>query len=133
VFLDDDVAGVAPAPIADADYLAGLDLTSETFTVVGYGVDAFITGSVLANHPVVLVDGIRSFRDVSVITEHDLFPDRFLKITQSVCFGDSGGPLFHKDTVVAIHAWTFSSRCSGPNLEYRVDSTAAQTFLEANL
>jgi hypothetical protein len=133
VFLDDPVAGVTPAPIADADYLAGLDLTNETFTVVGYGVDAFITGSLLANHPVVLVDGIRSYRDVSVITEHDLFPDRFLKITQSVCFGDSGGPLFHEGTVVGIAAWTFSMRCSGPNLEYRVDSTAAQTFLEANL
>src|SRR5688500_8916623 len=35
VFLDSAVAGVTPAPIADADYLAGLDLTSETFTVVG--------------------------------------------------------------------------------------------------
>jgi hypothetical protein len=133
VFLDVPVAGVTPAPIADADYLAGLDLTSETFTVVGYGVDAFITGSLLANHPVVLVDGIRSYRDVSVITEHDLFPDRFLKITQSVCFGDSGGPMFHEGTVVAINTWTFSTRCSAPNLEYRVDSTAARTFLEANL
>jgi hypothetical protein len=133
VFLDSAVAGVSPAPIADADYLAGLDLTSETFTVVGYGVDAFITGSLLANHPVVLVDGIRSYRDVSVITEHDAFPDRFLKITQSTCFGDSGGPLFHEGTVVGINTWTFSTRCSGPNFAYRVDSTAARTFLEANL
>jgi hypothetical protein len=133
VFLDAPVAGVTPAPIADADYLAGLDLTSETFTVVGYGVDAFITGSLLANHPVVLVDGIRSYRDVSVITEHDAFPDRFLKITQSTCFGDSGGPLFHEGTVVGINTWTFSLRCSGPNFAYRVDSEAASTFLEANL
>jgi hypothetical protein len=118
VFLDDHVAGVTPAPVADAEYLAGLDLTSETFTVVGYGVDAFITGSLLSNHPVVLVDGIRSYRDVSVITEHDAFPDRFLKITQSTCFGDSGGPLFHDGTVVAIDTWTFSTRCSAPNLAY---------------
>ena len=133
VFLDDPVAGVTPAPIAGADYLDELDLTSETFTVVGYGVDAYITGSLLANHPVVLVDGIRSFRDVSVITTHDAFPDRFLKITQSTCFGDSGGPLFHEGTVVGINTWTFSTRCSGPNFAYRVDSTAAITFLEANL
>jgi Trypsin len=133
VFLDTAVAGVTPAPIADAGYLAGLDLTSETFTVVGYGTAAYITGSAFANHPVVLFDGIRSYRDVSVITEHDLFPDRFLKITASVCFGDSGGPLFHEGTVVAINTWTFSARCAGPNLEYRVDSTAAQTFLETYL
>jgi hypothetical protein len=133
VFLDAPVAGITPAPIADADYVAGLDLTAETFTVVGYGVDRFITGSLLSNHPVVLVDGVRSYRDVSVITKHDAFPDRFLKITQSVCFGDSGGPLFHEGTVVALNTWTFSTRCSGPNLEYRVDSQAAQSFLEANL
>ncbi|MGH3130859.1 MAG: trypsin-like serine protease [Gaiellaceae bacterium] len=133
VFLDGDVAGVTPAPVADAGYLAGLDLTSETFTVVGYGTDRFVTGGALSNHPIVIVDGIRSFRDVSVITEHDAFPDRFLKITQSTCFGDSGGPLFHDGTVVAINVWTFSIRCSGPNFSYRVDSGAAATFLEANL
>ena len=133
VFLEDDVADVTPAPVADADYLAGLDLTRETFTVVGYGTDAFVTGSLLANHPVVIHDGIRSFRDVSVITKHDAFPDRFLKITQATCFGDSGGPLFHDGTVVAINTWTFSTRCSGPNFSYRVDSDAAVKFLEDNL
>jgi S1-C subfamily serine protease len=132
VFLDSSV-GVTPAPIADADYLGGLNVTSETFTVVGYGTDEFITGSLVANHPIVITDGIRSFRDVSVITEHDAFPDRFLKITQSTCFGDSGGPLFHEGTVVGINTWTFSLRCSGPNFAYRVDSEAASSFLEANL
>ena len=133
VFLDTAVAGVPPAPIADADYLAGLDLTSETFTVVGYGTDAYLTGSAFADHPVVVFDVIRSYRGVSVITEHDLFPDRFLKITAGVCFGDSGGPLFHEDTVVALNSWTFSARCAGPNLEYRVDSPAAQEFLATYL
>lgn len=133
VFLDSDVTGVTPAPVADADYLAGLNLTRETFTVVGYGTDRFVTGGTVSNHPVVIVDGIRSFRDVSVITKHDVFPDRFLKITQSTCFGDSGGPLFHDGTVVAINVWTFSLRCSGPNFSYRLDSRAAATFLEANL
>ena len=88
---------------------------------MGYGLDGFITGSVLSNHPFVVDDGIRSYRDVSVITQHDAFPDRFLKITASVCFGDSGGPLFHGGTVVALNTWTFSTRCTGPNLEYRTD------------
>jgi len=133
VFLDAPVGGITPAPIAGPTYLAGLSLTRETFTVVGYGVDAFITGSLFANHPIVFVDGIRSYRDVSVITTQDLLPDRFLKVTQSTCFGDSGGPLFHGATLVGINTWTFSVRCSGPSFAYRVDSPAALSFLGANL
>jgi hypothetical protein len=76
---------------------------------------------------------VRSYRDVSAIPAQDAFPDRFLKITQGVCFGDSGGPLFHDGTIVALNTWTFSYRCSGPNLEYRVDSAPAQAFLDTNL
>lgn len=78
-------------------------------------------------------DGIRSFRDVSVITRHDAFPDRFLKITQSTCFGDSGGPLCHEGTVVGFSTWTLSRALRRPNFAYLVDSEAASTFLEANL
>jgi hypothetical protein len=133
VFLDDPVAGVTPAPIADLGYLDELDLKSEAFTVVGYGTDEFITGSAASPKAITVFDGIRSYRDVTVITEHDAFPDRFLKITAGVCFGDSGGPLFHDGTIVAINTWTFSWRCAGPNLEYRVDSAVAQAFLDTYL
>ena len=133
VFLADDVSGVSPAPVAGPDYLDDLDLTSETFTVVGYGTDAYLTGSAGSPRAITVYDGIRSYKDVSVITEHDLFPDRFLKITHGVCFGDSGGPMFHEGTVVALNTWTFSYRCDGPNLEYRVDSEPARSFLDANL
>src|SRR4030095_10685295 len=45
IFLSTAVSGITPAPVADAGYLDSLDLTSETFTVVGYGTDAYITGS----------------------------------------------------------------------------------------
>jgi Trypsin len=133
IFLNDDVAGVTPAPIAGPGYLDTLDLKSETFTVVGYGTDAYITGSAAAPKPIVVFDGIRSYREVTAIPAKDAFPDRFLKITAGVCFGDSGGPLFHGDTVVAINTWTFSWRCAGPNLEYRVDSAIAQAFLNTYL
>jgi hypothetical protein len=133
IFLEEDVTGVTPAPVADAGYLDTLDLTSETFTVVGYGTDEFVTGSAASPRAITVFDGVRSYRDVSVITTHDAFPDRFVKITKSVCFGDSGGPMFHGDTVVALNTWTFSYRCDGPNLEYRVDSDVAQEFLDAYL
>jgi hypothetical protein len=133
VFLTNEVVGVTPAAVADAGYLDGLDLTHETFTVVGYGTDDFITGSAFSPQAITVYDGARSYKDVTVITTHDAFPDRFLKITASVCFGDSGGPLFHEGTLVALNTWTFSARCDGPNLEYRVDSAPAQEFLDANL
>lgn len=133
IFLTESVAGVDPAPVADADYLDGLDLRAETFTVVGYGVDEFITGSLFSPNALIVVDGIRSYRDVSVITTQDAFPDRFIKYTQSTCFGDSGGPLFHDGTVVGVNTWTFSLRCSGPNFAYRTDSEVAQEFLDTYL
>jgi Trypsin len=132
MFLDDPV-GITPAPIATAGYLDGLDLKSETFTVVGYGIDMFITGSAASPKAITVFDGVRSFREVGALPAEDAFPDRFLKITKGVCFGDSGGPLFHNGTLVALNTWTFSWRCDGPNLEYRVDSAVAQEFLEANL
>ncbi len=133
VFLQQSVSGVTPAPIAGPGYLDGLDLTAETFTVVGYGTDAFITGSAAAPHAITTFDGVRSYREVTAITRHDAFPDRFVKITKGVCFGDSGGPMFHGSTIVALNTWTFSLRCAGPNLEYRVDSAPAQDFLVSNL
>jgi Trypsin len=133
VFLDKSVRGVTPAPIAEEGYLDALDLQSETFTVVGYGTDEFITGSFFAPNAITVFDGIRSYRDVTAISAEDAFPDRFLKITAGVCFGDSGGPLFHDGTIVALNTWTFSARCSGPNLEYRVDSAVAQEFLATYL
>ena len=129
IFLTEEVTGVRPSPIADADYFDSINLTDETFTVVGYGTDAYITGNAGSAHPVVEYDGDRSYRDVTVITKHDAFPDRFFKVTAGVCFGDSGGPMFHEGTIVGLNAWTFSLRCSGPNLEYRLDSETAQEFL----
>jgi hypothetical protein len=133
VYLTEAVAGITPAPIAGAGYWDGIDLKQETFTVVGYGTDEYVTGSAASPRAITVYDGARSYKDVSLITKQDLFPDRFLKVTKSVCFGDSGGPLFHDGTVVALHAWTFSYRCDGPNLEYRLDSEPAQSFLDANL
>jgi Trypsin len=133
VFLDESVAGVTPAPIAEKGYLDTLDLKKETFTVVGYGTDEFITGSAASPKAITVFDGIRSYRDVTAIVAKDAFPDRFLKITAGVCFGDSGGPLFHGETIVALNTWTFSWRCDGPNLEYRVDSAVAQEFLATYL
>lgn len=133
VWLNEAVTGITPAPVADRGYLDALDLKDEAFTVVGYGVDEFITGSLFSPRAIIRFDDDRTYKEVSVITERDAFPDRFVKITKSVCFGDSGGPLFHDGTVVGINTWTFSLRCDGPNFSYRVDSAVAQAFLDTYL
>jgi Trypsin len=127
------VEGIEPAPITDAGGLGELDLTAETFTVVGYGLQGFVKGSLMSHAPVVLDTGNRNYLDVSVITEHEAFADRFVKITASTCFGDSGGPLFLGETILAINTWTSSMRCSAPSFSYRLDAPAAQAFLDLYL
>jgi hypothetical protein len=133
VMLQATVTGITPAPVAGPGYIDALDLTQETFTAVGYGVDDFITGAAVSPRAIVIFDGDRTYREASAITDRDAFPDRFLKITESTCFGDSGGPLFHNETVIGVNTWTFSARCEGPNFSYRVDSAVAWAFLEKYL
>lgn len=132
VFLASDVSGIAPAAVADASYLGSLDLKHETFTVVGYGFSGFALGSNVSSNATPIYDGVRQFRDVVALGQ-DAYPDRFLKTSAGICLGDSGGPLFHGSTLVAINIWVNSLRCGSPGLEYRVDSEAAQAFLSANL
>lgn len=126
------VGGITPAPVAGGGYLDGLDLRAESFTAVGFGANGFVRGSAVSPAGSTLRYFHRSYADVEVLG-HDAYPDRFLKISAANCFGDSGGPLFHGTTVVAITIWTNSARCEGTGLDYRVDSAIAQEFLAANL
>lgn len=131
--LQTDVVGIVPAPIAGTGYLDTLDLKAETFTVVGYGINGFVTGSALSAAGSIVDYLSRSFTAEVRALGHDAYPDRYLKISAANCFGDSGGPLLHDGTVVGITIWTNSWRCEGPGLDYRVDSAIAQEFLTANL
>lgn len=131
VWLTQSVGGIVPAPLVEAGALDGLALTDETFTVVGYGLQGFVTGSIVSAQPQVADSGNRNFKAVSVVTTHEAFADRYLKITASTCFGDSGGPLFHGDTLVAVNTWTSSARCVAPSFSYRLDAPLAQAFLDA--
>lgn len=131
--LASDVASVVPAPIASAGYLDALDLKHATFIKVGYGLNGFATGSAVSPRSTVVDYLYRSFAADVRALGHDAFPDRFVKISAANCFGDSGGPLLHDGTIVAITVWTNSWRCEGPGLDYRVDSATAQEFLAVNL
>jgi trypsin len=125
--------GISPAPIIAGGQLDELDLSDETFTVVGYGLQGFEAGSVVSAKQALLWSGNRNYTDVSVITEHEAFADRYVKITAGGCFGDSGGPLLHGDIVVDVFSSTQSLRCAGPTYAYRLDTPAVQEFLDTYL
>jgi hypothetical protein len=134
LWLAEPVQGIAPAPVATAGYLDDLDLRNETFTTVGYGITGFTQGSLVSpvgSHWESM--GTRNFSEVSILNLHDAYPDRYVKVSKANCPGDSGGPLFHGATVVAIIIWTNSLRCEAPGLDYRVDSSIAQEFLADSL
>ena len=137
VWLQKPVTDITPAKIVAADGLSGLDLKSSTFTVVGFGLVGIVSGNYLTigrnpNTQMLFIDG-RHYKDVSVITEHDLFADRYVKITASLGYGDSGGPLFYKGVVVAVNAAGLSWKCVAPNYSYRLDAPFAHEFLAQHL
>ena len=109
-----------------------LDLRTETFVAVGYGWDGVAGGSIMSRTASATRHAYRSYRDASVLGEGP-YPDRIVMTSNANCFGDSGGPLFHGNTVVALHDWGFDLRCEAPSGHYRVDSAIAQEFLAANL
>jgi hypothetical protein len=65
-----------------------------------------VTGSAAWPKAITVYDGARSYKDMSLITKQGLLPDLFGKITRSLRFGDSGGPLF-------TTAYSWRSMCSG--------------------
>lgn len=131
IWLEKDVTGITPATVASLGYLDDLDLSAQTFTVVGYGWDDVTSGSFMsgASHT---YPSYRSYREVTILGDGP-YPDRFILHSEATCMGDSGGPLLVGDTVVGVATWGLSLRCSGPSLHYRVDSSIAQEFLAENL
>lgn len=138
VWLEEPVAGITPAKIVAEDGLNALDLTRSPFTVVGFGLEGILAGNWLSyvggHNPNTqpLFTG-RHYKDVVVITGHDLFSDRYVKITASLGYGDSGGPLFCKGVEVAVNAAGLSYKCVAPDYSYRLDAPSAHDFLAEHL
>ncbi len=135
MWLDEPVTGVSAAQIAGLGELDGLTLRDETFTAVGYGLNEFPLGSYMAmrNPQFSWTWSGRNYRDVTLVSVHEAFADRYLKTTVSTNFGDSGGPVFHGDVVVAVTSWGQSMRSVSPAYPYRLDTKSAQDFLTSGL
>jgi hypothetical protein len=131
VFLATSVSGIDPAPYAGPGYLDTID-AGATFTVVGYGLTGFVTGSAVSPAGSAQALGRTFVQDVKILGAGP-FPDRYVLISAANCFGDSGGPLLHGETVVGVTVWTNSWRCEGSGFDYRVDSPVAQELIGDHL
>jgi Trypsin len=127
------ISGITPAALPAANSLAGLG-KDQKFTSVGYGAQARSTGK-----------GPKTFtytdvRFVATGTLNSVTPT-FLRISQNAstgnggtCYGDSGGPNFlgagsGETNIVAATTITGDTACRSTNVDYRLDTAAARSFL----
>jgi hypothetical protein len=120
VLLSSAPVGLAPAQLAGSNTAERLN--GATVTNVGYGYYERQTGD---GQPRFLYDGVRR---VSTSIVKSVTPS-LIRTGSGVCFGDSGGPRFDGDILVAVTS-SGDAACAGMSTGYRIDTPAARTFLE---
>jgi hypothetical protein len=126
--LDDPVTGVAPAPIATLGQLGDLAARQQAYTAVGYGT---VRTSNRKGPQAFQVGWRREKADqqlLSVTKAWATFSMNLATGNGGTCYGDSGGPHFEGDTVVAVTV-TGDAMCKATDKTYRVDTPWAQEFL----
>jgi V8-like Glu-specific endopeptidase len=129
VVLDKAVKGITPAQLPAADSLSKLS-GSQQFTSVGYG--AYEVTNEPGGHQY-LYDDVRMVATGTLNT----VTQSWLKISMNpshgdggTCYGDSGGPNFLGTTnVVAAITITGDAVCRSTNVDYRLDTASARSFL----
>jgi secreted trypsin-like serine protease len=127
--LDKAVRGITPAKLPTAGSLSKLS-GSEKFTSVGYG--AYEVTNQPGGHRYL-------YNDVRMVATGTLNSTNanWLRISMNpstgnggTCYGDSGGPNFLGTTsIVAGITITGDSVCRSTNVDYRLDTPSARTFL----
>ena len=125
--------GVTPATIAPAGYVDTLDLKTQTFNIVGYGVEGFSN----ANTPLGPDGGTRKVGTFGALGQ-DVTGVRFLKLSgqhydTETCFGDSGGPVFANGYVVAVVSFGQSWVCASNGYYTRLDTTSVADWISTIL
>ena len=125
VVFDKAVKGIAPARLPAAGSLSNLS-SDQQFTSVGYGAYAFYRGGFL-------------YDDVRMVATGTLYTINaaWLRISMNpalgdggTCYGDSGGPNFLGTTdIIAGTTITGDDACRSTNVDYRLDTSSARTFL----
>jgi secreted trypsin-like serine protease len=129
VVFDKPVKGITPASLPAAGSLSGLS-GSQGFTSVGYGAYEVTNGP--GGHRYLYND----VRMVATGTLNAITP-AWLRISQNpatgnggTCYGDSGGPNFlGAGATIAATTITGDSVCRSTNVDYRLDTGSARSFL----
>jgi V8-like Glu-specific endopeptidase len=129
VVLDKAVRGITPAKLPTAGSLSNLS-GSQQFTSVGYGAYEVTNGP--GGHQYLYND----VRGVATGTLNSTNKS-WLRISMNpstgnggTCYGDSGGPNFLGTTqIVAAITITGDAVCRSTNVDYRLDTRSARTFL----
>lgn len=124
--------GITPAELPTANQLGAMsnaELRSATFTAVGYG--AVRDSRKQAHQGFVDPEGWRSYAGQTVLS----LTKAWLTLSMNeatgdggTCYGDSGGPHFLDDVVVAITV-TGDTFCKSTDKSYRTDTPVARAFL----
>jgi secreted trypsin-like serine protease len=127
-------SSVAPAELAPLDYVDTLDLKTQLFTIVGYGVEGFAN----ANTALGPNGGTRKFGTFQAIPGQDVTSDLFLKLSgrqfdTGTCFGDSGGPVFAEGYLVAVVSFGQSWVCASMGYYTRVDVESVSTWIATTI
>jgi hypothetical protein len=137
IVLDRPVKGIAPADIADLDYLdafAQPRLNRTLFTAVGYGTEVRKPDAGPQKPQPMSFPLIRRF---VVMPGQKLTPqilqtngnDKDPRGTGGTCFGDSGGPVFHNGVIVGVTSYTYTNNCRYLGGYQRVDIDVVQDWL----
>lgn len=133
IVLDKAVKGITPARLPAAGSLSNLSGTQQ-FTSVGYGAQAVVNGPGGKEYQ------YADTRFVSTGTLNSINP-AWLRISQNpatgnggTCYGDSGGPNFlgagaTETNIVAATTITGDTPCRSTNVDYRLDTASARSFL----
>jgi V8-like Glu-specific endopeptidase len=129
VVLDNAIRGITPAKLPTANSLSNLS-GSQKFTSVGYGAYEVTNGP--GGHQYLYND----VRGVATGTLNST-NQSWLRISMNpstgnggTCYGDSGGPNFLGTTnTIAAITITGDAVCRSTNVDYRLDTKSARTFL----
>lgn len=129
VVFDTAVTGITPALLPTAGSLSGLP-SNQRFTSVGYGAYEVTNGP--GGHRYLYDD-----RRMVSSGELNAINKTWLRLSMNpntgnggTCFGDSGGPNFlGTSNVIAAITITGDSVCRATNVDYRLDTASARTFL----